>query len=151
MLFFVFPVCGCIFYFYLFIVDFTENSFETFESVDEEGMMSQTIEELAPGSQTSFNVTIRPKLFGLYESTRARLRYNPSVPLDGVELELKQAQSTSLGRVRIISKGEFARNWQFFTMHWSIFAILSIAPVFVPLFMWSSSTNSVYNLVNKAM
>lgn len=113
-------------------------------------MMSQTFDELAPGAQTTFNVTIRPKLFGIYESTRARLRYSPSIPLDGVDLELKQAQSTSLGRVRIISKGEFARNWQFFTTHWSVFALFIVLPVFIPLFMWSSSTNSVYNLANKS-
>eukprot|EP01033_Poteriospumella_lacustris_P004186 gene4186-2985_t len=126
------------------------NSFETIGNFDDEGMLSQNFEEIAPGAQASFNVTIRPKLFGIYESTRARLRYNPSVQVDGVEADLKQAQSTSLGRVRIISKQEFSRNWQYFATHWTIYAVLAVLPVFIPLFSWSSTTNSVYSLASKS-
>lgn len=112
-------------------------------------MLSYSYEELAPGAQTTFNVTIRPKLYGVYESTRARLRYSATIALDGVDPELKQGLSTSLGRVRIISKEEHKRNWQFFATHWSIFAAAVVLPVFVPLLTWSASVNSAYAIVNK--
>jgi predicted metal-binding membrane protein len=97
----------------------------------------------------SFNVTIRPKLFGVYESTRARLRYIATVPMDGLDPEYKQGLSTSLGRVRIISKVEHARNWQFFTLHWIVFALAYAVPTIFPLVYWQQSIAKTQYLVGQ--
>jgi hypothetical protein len=46
----------------------------------------------------SFNVTVKPKLFGIYESTRARIKYNSgSIEIDGVDPDVRHGYSTSLG------------------------------------------------------
>eukprot|EP01036_Dinobryon_divergens_P023719 gene23719-32100_t len=62
-------------------------SFETTENINEDGNVSFKLEELAPGAQASFNVTVRPKLFGIYESTRARIKYlnSAAVEMEGVD------------------------------------------------------------------
>lgn len=102
-------------------------------------MLSYSLDELAPGAQNSFNVTILPKLYGVYDSTRARVRYSPSMPMDGMEPEYKQGLSTSLGRVRIVSAAEHGRNWAFFTLHWAVFALLFIAPTSLSVYYWSKA------------
>lgn len=95
------------------------------------------------GAQTSLNVTIRPKLSGVYDSTRARLKYSfEEVSMDGVEPEYKHGYSTSLGRVKIITQKEFARNEDYFTRQWIIFISLAAFPVLFPFYLWNKSKSN---------
>ena len=48
-----------------------------------------SIDELAPDSDTTYNVTVAPKLFGMYDSTRARVRYNTGMHIDDVEDDVR--------------------------------------------------------------
>eukprot|EP01035_Chromulina_nebulosa_P017407 gene17407-22956_t len=50
------------------------------ENVTEDGSVSFSLDELSPGSHALFQVTIRPKLHGIYESTRARIKYYSGLP-----------------------------------------------------------------------
>lgn len=116
-------------------------SFETVTNVDAEGVVSLELDELAPGSSTSFNVTVRPKLYGVYESTRARIKYNNGLLLTQEELEpeVKHGYSSSLGRVRIISLAEFTRSTNYFIREWLTFAILFGIPTVIPFVLWKQS------------
>ena len=58
------------------------------------------IEELAPGAQTTLNVTVIPKLYGVYESTRAKITYfndGLTIDIDDNEGRQRTGYSTSLG------------------------------------------------------
>lgn len=114
-------------------------SFETITNLDAEGIVSKEFEDIAPGGQISFNVTVRPKLFGMYESTRARLKYTFGVPMDDVEPEYRHGYSTSLGRTRIISAAEDARNNDYFVKQWVVFAAIYAIPTVVPFLLWKKT------------
>lgn len=115
------------------------NSFELIGNFDQEGVVTMTFDELAPGSQTTFNVTVRPKLYGMYESTRARYKYHGTVAMDNIEPEVKQGLSTSLGRTKIISTVEYARDDYFFFKQWAIFGVIYAIPTLLPLYLWNQS------------
>lgn len=119
-------------------------------NVDAEGIVSLELEELSPGASTSFNVTVRPKLFGVYESTRARIRYRNGQSLSPEEtdgssnnnnndVEIKQGYSTSLGRIRIISLAEDIRNNEYFIKQWLVFAVLYGLPTIIPFTIWQKT------------
>jgi hypothetical protein len=84
----------------------------------EDGQISAGVESLAPGLGFSFNVTVVPKLFGVYESTRARMRYFNAEPsgieseeqLEDADIVVKSAYSSSMGRIKIISGEEFEKS-----------------------------------------
>jgi hypothetical protein len=90
------------------------------------------------GSQASFNVTVRPKLFGIYESTRARIKYINSAlnEMEGVESDYRSGYSTSLGRIKIISAAEYARKSSYYIREWSVLlAVLSLTSL-LPFVIW---------------
>jgi hypothetical protein len=92
------------------------------------------------GDKVSFNVTVQPKLFGIYESTRARIRYSTNlVEIDGTEPEFRLGYSSSLGRIKIISSAEAIRNASYFLKEWAVFGILSSVATLLPLYLWLSS------------
>ncbi len=84
-------------------------------------------------------MTVRAKLSGVYESTRARVRYASGVPIEDVEPDFRQGYSTSLGRTRIISTAEAERNNEYFAKHWVIFGCIYAIPTLVPFFLWNKS------------
>lgn len=122
---------------------FSLDSFETVSNVDAEGIVSYELDELTPGSSTTFNVTVRPKLFGIYESTRARIKYNNGMILSAEEEpEVKHGYSSSLGRIRIISAAEHARNTEYFLKQWLVFFALYGVAVVGPFVLWQKSRQS---------
>jgi hypothetical protein len=113
--------------------------------------VSFTIDEVPAGGEVTRNVTIVPKLYGMYESTRARLRYFS----DDVEIEegmepteenQYQGFSSSLGRVRILSKEEYDRVSATVPREWLVFGILFFISTVFPLLSWLSAKSK-----NKSM
>lgn len=88
------------------------------------------------GSQLSFNVTVRPKLFGMYESTRARIRYVNGATSDENAEDTRQGYSSALGRTRIISMAEYERSISYFVKEWVTFVALCLLPIVVPFNMY---------------
>lgn len=116
------------------------NSFASVENVSEEGQVFFEVEELAAGAKVSFNTTVMPILFGVYESTRARIKYESgTVEMDGLEPDYRNGFSTSLGRIKIVSAAENLRNTSYYFKEWSLFAFLYSIPTLIPLYLWMSS------------
>ena len=85
-------------------------SFVLVDGVGADGKLTKTFRELAAGDTVSFNITVAPKITGLYESTRAKLQYNPSaVVMEDVATEYRHGYSTSLGKIKIVTEEEFKR------------------------------------------
>lgn len=90
-----------------------------------------------------FNVTVRPKLSGMYESTRGRLKYvNPLEESEGEsegEGGVRMGYSTSLGRVRIVTEQEYQRSVSYFITEWGIYAVLALLPMLLPFAAYSQA------------
>jgi hypothetical protein len=92
------------------------------------------------GGQATFNVTVQPKLYGVYESTRARLKYgNGAVEIEGVEPDVRTGSSTSLGRIRIESAAEFERRTSWHVREYGVFAVLFGIPSLIPFVLWRAT------------
>ncbi|KAJ1415368.1 translocon-associated protein subunit beta [Ochromonadaceae sp. CCMP2298] len=121
------------------------NSFETKNNINEEGNVAWELEELAPGAQASFNVTVRPKLYGIYESTRAKIKYGSGVmevEIEGVEPDFRSGYSTSLGRIKIISSAEHERSISYHLRALSLFGIIYAVPTFIPFLLWLATKSA---------
>ncbi len=106
----------------------------------EDGSIEFNIPEVAPGGFATFNLTVVPKLYGLYESTRARIQYASSL-IDSDEIGDKKGYSTSLGKVRIISSAEHKRLTSYNVKEWGIFGGIYFLFLVVPFFSWLNSSN----------
>ena len=73
----------------------------------------------------------------MYDSTRARIKYGSGlVELDVVEPDYKNGQSSSLGRVKIISIAENLRKTSLYLGEWLIFFGVLSFTIIVPFCMW---------------
>lgn len=104
---------------------------------------------LASGGQALFNVTVKPKQFGMYESTRAKIKYGSgAVEIEGVEAEYRSGYSTSLGKIRIESTSEYQRRTSFHFREWGVFGLLYGIPTVLSLLLWKA-TRSISGRIAK--
>mmetsp|Transcript_14790 Transcript_14790/g.22277 ORF Transcript_14790/g.22277 Transcript_14790/m.22277 type:complete len:205 (+) Transcript_14790:50-664(+) len=118
-------------------------SFEVKGESSDEGSVSFFLDEIPSGGKVSVNVTVVPKLFGMYESTRARIRYSNAYSEEDLEDDggesVFQGHSSSMGRIRIISHDEFERISSGNVKEWAIFAVLVVLSTVVPAISYFSS------------
>ena len=105
--------------------------------MDESGAFSIYYDEIQPGDKVSFNLTVKPKLSGLYDSTRAKIQYASSV-MHYDDDELRKGQSTSLGRIKIISETEYKRKFSYFLKEWIVFILFYTIVTVLPFYAWIS-------------
>ncbi len=99
-----------------------------------------------------FNVTVVPKLFGLYDATRARIRYlSGTVDEDSEPTEdmVRSGYSSSLGRVKILSTAEYQHLTSYNVREWVVFGIIFFVTTIVPMQMWLSSRSSALKMCKR--
>ena len=114
------------------------SSFVFKHNVNIDGSVRFSVDEVAPGATVTFNVTVKPKISGSYDSTRAQLLYTSGAfvadEADGIEEERRKGTSTSLGRLKIISTAEHLRRTSYNVKEWTVFlglyALACVAPLF---------------------
>lgn len=93
-------------------------------NVNTDGSVRFSVDEVAPGATVTFNVTVKPKISGSYDSTRAQLFYTSGVfvadEADSLE-ERRKGTSASLGRLKIISTAEHLRRTSYNIKEWATF------------------------------
>jgi hypothetical protein len=120
-------------------------SFDMIENANPDGNVNFVFEEIQPGGQMVFNVTVRPKLYGIYESTRARLKYNSGSPnLEVEDEDIRRGSSSSLGRTRIISTADYLRETSYYVKEWTIFSVSFAVAIIVPFYNWQSLRQKKY-------
>lgn len=130
-------------YFYLYSaasqVEVTDrydpDSFEVLAggAASDDGSVAFEVESIAPGGQFRHNVTVVPKLSGMYESTRARFRYFSEDPDEEEgEPDERQGSSSSMGKIKIISKAEYEKFISHNVKEWLICAVLVFVAVLLP-------------------
>lgn len=126
------------------------NSFLTKSNINENGTVSFFVEELAPGKSILLNVTVVPKLYGVYESTRARIKYNAgTVLIEDADDDIRKGSSTSLGRVKIISTAEFLRSTSSKAHEMVLFVLAVIATVLAPYAVWRNAKLAAEVIISK--
>jgi hypothetical protein len=128
------------------------NLFDGVKNVDADGAVTFEVAELDVGDQIEHSVTVSPKIHGIYESTRARVKYSSgalsssssSSEEDGIEVtdagdemdEPMHGFSTNLGRVRILSVEDHLRTSSMHVLEWAVFMISVVAAVVIPWNTW---------------
>mmetsp|Transcript_8016 Transcript_8016/g.10443 ORF Transcript_8016/g.10443 Transcript_8016/m.10443 type:complete len:206 (-) Transcript_8016:329-946(-) len=108
---------------------YDENSFELVG-----GDPNIEIEQIDAGDSMTFNVTIVPKVPGIYESTRAAIQYAFGT---GEEEEAKVGYSSSLGRVEIITYASYIKETSQYLNEWLVFSLGFAFPIGIPLFIYN--------------
>ena len=118
-------------------------SFNVIDQTRADSTVTFNVDELGPGDSKRIRVTLVPALYGMYESTRAKVRYlgasdevfDPAE--DSMEQSGRVGYSTSLGRIRIISQAEKLRITTWNLLEWALFAAAFTAVTLVPFFQYS--------------
>lgn len=86
-------------------------SFEFKSNVNAEGAVMFSVDELAPGGVSEYNVSVSAKLHGLYESTRARVRYNTGMHIDDVEDDIRLDHFVSCILLLCFHQNPYPQDW----------------------------------------
>jgi hypothetical protein len=111
------------------------DSFEVLGDASDDGSVAFEVGNLAPGAQYRHNVTVVPKLSGMYESTRARFRYfseDPDEEEEEAEPDERHGSSSSMGKIRIMSTAEFDKSTSHNAKEWAICSVLVFLAVLLP-------------------
>ncbi len=131
---------------------YINNSFERVDGIlNENGAFSVAYDELEPNEKVSFNITVRPKLTGTYESTRARVKYSSGVSYSDEpdDYDFHKGYSTSLGRIKIISVEEFKRRYSYPIWEWIIFIVAYSFVSLVPFVIWWNTKTKNLEIMSK--
>jgi hypothetical protein len=113
-------------------------------NIDENGEVNFSLDELDVNEKISFNATVSPKVHGIYESTRARVKYN-SGAITKTEEEEEEGDnadepmlgfSTSMGKIRILSVEAHMKTSSSHYMEWFVFFVSVAAAVVIPGNIW---------------
>jgi hypothetical protein len=90
-------------------------------------------------AQATFNVTVQPRIKGMYEATRAKIKYNPStIVMEDVAPDLRSGFSTSLGKIQIISEAEQVRLLNKVSRDWLLLGAAVSVIVFLLFYLFQS-------------
>lgn len=59
--------------------------------------------------------------------------------MEGVDSDYRVGYSSSLGKIRILSTEEHARNTSYYIQEWALFFILYAGLIVVPYLMWTTA------------
>lgn len=127
---------------------YDKNSFDFIKDVNEDGQVLFTLEELAPGTEMTFNIEIIPKVKGRYGyeiPERAKMTYfaNPFTVDDD---EDTLSWSTNL-KVRIVDAAEHQRNISYNLKEWGLFFTLYCMPIILSFLQWKSASAAINNSI----
>jgi hypothetical protein len=108
---------------------------------------------VAPGEHKTVNVTIVAKLYGMYESTRATVRYTSTSDDETEESESTDDQfnglSSAMIRTKILSVDEYQRVSSYYARDWIIFALLTAVTTIIPFATWKAKNAEMASSTKK--
>lgn len=82
---------------------------------------------------------VQPKIKGMYEATRAKIKYNPStIVMEDVAPDLRSGFSTSLGKIQIISVAEQTRLANKVNRDWLLLGAAVALIIFLIVYLFQS-------------
>jgi len=111
---------------------------ESFPSGDFEvvqGLKSAKWRSIAPGTNVSHTLIMRPQKSGMFNFTAAQVTYKPSE--DATDLQV--AFSSAPGEGGVMSSTEYDRKHSPHLVDWGLFGLMCVPTIVIPLLMWYRS------------
>jgi len=99
------------------------------------GKTDVVFDRIAPDTNVSHTLVVRPIKFGYYNFTAAQVSYKSG---EGSE-EVIQGWSSEPGEGYIAPFREFDKRFSPHLLDWAAFAIMSVPPLIIPFMLWHSS------------
>eukprot|EP00090_Calanus_glacialis_P036784 TRINITY_DN628_c0_g1_i1.p1 TRINITY_DN628_c0_g1~~TRINITY_DN628_c0_g1_i1.p1 ORF type:complete len:188 (-),score=67.89 TRINITY_DN628_c0_g1_i1:265-828(-) len=115
-------------------VKVVDNGFrvEDFDVVS--GQTKYKLDRVAPGSNSSHTIVVRPKKFGYFNFTAAEVTYNAES--SGAILT---GLSSDPGQGVIIAARDYDRQFSAHLLDWAAFAVMTLPSLGIPFLLWWSS------------
>ncbi|XP_064653322.1 translocon-associated protein subunit beta-like [Lineus longissimus] len=109
---------------------FPEGSFEPVH-----GFLNVKWERVAPGTNVSHVVVLKPAKAGIFNFTSAELTYSPSEE----SKETVRGYTSAPGHKEIIPNKEYDRRFSPHFLDWAAFAVMTLPSLGIPFLLWFSS------------
>jgi len=114
---------------------FPESSFQVVH-----GLTSIKWKSIAPGTNVSHSIILRPLKAGVFNFTSAKVTYKPSE-----DAPVQVAFSTGPGEGVIMSNKDYQRKHSPHLVDWGLFSLMCIPTMLVPLMIWYRSHSKYEN------
>jgi len=115
-------------------VQLRESSFPSTDFELVRGQLQLKFDRIAPGTNISHIVVVRPLKYGYFNFTSAEVSY---LPLE--EAEAVTGFSSEPGEGVIIPSADFDRRFSSHTMDWLAFALMTLPSLGIPFLLWFNS------------
>ncbi|KAL1420918.1 hypothetical protein MTO96_004289 [Rhipicephalus appendiculatus] len=126
-------------------IKLSDNSFNPAYFEVTSGLLSFKLNRLAPGSNVTHTVVIRPLTFGYFNFTSADVSYRTSE--DSQELQF--AHTAEPGQGGIMPVRDFDRKFSPHVTDWLAFAIMTLPSLGIPFVLWFNSKSKYENIVKQ--
>jgi translocon-associated protein subunit beta len=99
------------------------------------GQAEVSLGRIPPSANVTHTLVVRPIKFGYYNFTAAQISYTSGDD----SKEVLQGWSSEPGEGYIAPFREFDKRFSPHLLDWAAFAIMSVAPLFIPFMLWHSS------------